>query len=156
MPRVIPPTKEYRAWANMWQRCTNPKNSTFKFYGDRGITVCDRWKSSTMFIADVGPSPSEAHTLERINNSIGYCPSNVKWALIGEQTRNRRSTNLISFNGKTMCLRDWADTLGISRLTLTSRFRIGMSIEEALTRPLRTMQEHERTSKYGTTKIIGH
>jgi hypothetical protein len=75
----------------MIQRCTNPKKTThWKHYGGRGITICDRWRSSfESFVADLGERP-EGLTLERTNNELGYFPGNVRWASRSEQALNRR------------------------------------------------------------------
>lgn len=68
---------EYHLWYAMKQRCTNPTNQAFKYYGGRGIRVCERWSNSYVaFSEDMGPRPSNAYTLERINNDGNYEPAN--------------------------------------------------------------------------------
>ncbi len=83
---------EYGAYQGMKQRCLNPKNSFYENYGGRGITICERWLTGgfAAFIADVGRKPSPDHTLDRIDNSGHYEPSNVRWATKSEQQLNRR------------------------------------------------------------------
>src|SRR3990172_7486388 len=82
---------EYRIWASMKQRCHNPRDQSYQYYGARGIVVCDQWrKSFKVFLGDVGLRPSPKLQLERINNNKGYEPKNVRWATCKEQTRNRR------------------------------------------------------------------
>ena len=82
-------TGEYRSWRAMWLRCTNPKILSWKYYGGRGITVCDRWKSFENFLADMGERP-KGKTLDRYPNRNGnYEPSNCRWATWHEQALNR-------------------------------------------------------------------
>lgn len=82
---------EYIAWRNMLQRCYYKKNISYYNYGERGITVCDRWKTSyLMFLKDMGRKPDLELTLDRINNNKGYFPENCQWATRSQQNKNRR------------------------------------------------------------------
>lgn len=82
-------TPEYRAWASMWQRCTNPKNIRYERYGARGITVCERWERFENFLSDMGNRPSPDHSLDRKENDGNYQPENCRWATRSEQQQNK-------------------------------------------------------------------
>lgn len=76
---------------SMRRRCNDPKRHNYKYYGGRGIKVCDRWdKSFLNFLEDMGERPSSIHTIDRIDNTGNYEPSNCKWSSMQEQCLNRR------------------------------------------------------------------
>ncbi|KKM85696.1 hypothetical protein LCGC14_1286380 [marine sediment metagenome] len=138
-------TKTYKSWADMIQRCTNPKHKRYKDYGSRGITVCKRWQNSFVdFLEDMGESP-EGCSIDRINNNKGYKKSNCKWSTRKEQMRNKRSNHLETYNGKIQCIAEWSEEVGISYDTLWKRiFRYGWSIEKALTTPVQKRRRQKK------------
>ena len=131
--------REERIWADIVQRCTNPKREAYKDYGGRGIRVCDRWLGSSVnFVADMGPRPSPAHTIDRIDTNGNYEPSNCRWATWTEQQRNRRNNHTLTFRGETRCVAEWSEVLGVSKWTLHSRISMGWSTERTLSEPVAT------------------
>jgi hypothetical protein len=91
--KTVRNTVLYRTWCDMKQRCYNPKNWAYKYYGARGITVCDEWKNSFLtFASDMGERP-EGMSIDRIDNDKGYSKLNCKWSTKKEQIDNRRPTH---------------------------------------------------------------
>jgi hypothetical protein len=125
--------KTYDVWQSMKQRCLNPTAMLFEYYGGRGITVQESWKGSFQsFLEDMGCKPS-GYTLERLDNELGYNKDNCKWTTYKEQSRNRRSSVKITFEGETLVLKDWADRLGISPPGLKYRLN-NWPLEKALSK----------------------
>jgi len=83
---------EFIIYKGMKKRCFNPRDKKYKDYGGRGITVCDRWRHSWVaFREDMGPRPSNAHSIDRYPDNDGnYEPGNCRWATASEQQRNKR------------------------------------------------------------------
>lgn len=125
-------TAIYRIWKKMRRRCGNPKDSGFRYYGARGITVCKRWQVFENFLADMGERPSPRHSIDRINNNLGYKPSNCRWATVNEQRRNTRITIRIKYKGKTLAIADWAELLGINYRTLVRRYHLNMPVDRMM------------------------
>lgn len=123
----------HSTWKNMRRRCYSKSNPGYKNYGGRGISVCKRWRESfAAFVEDVGPKPSELHSLDRINNDGNYEPSNVRWATATEQRRNSRAITTITFGGVTKSLIEWSEELGIPYETIRERVGKGWSAARIL------------------------
>ncbi len=136
-PKRTHPT-EYSVWTSMRSRCI-PQGSgdTWENYGGRGIRVCPAWQESfEVFLRDMGPRPSLAHSVERKDGNGNYEPGNCVWATRTVQNRNRRNVPLLTFQGRTMCRSAWAAELGWALPVLVARLRT-MSVEEALMGPPR-------------------
>jgi hypothetical protein len=83
------PSPEYSSWKAMKGRCFDPNDANYRYYGGRGITVCERWLAFPNFLHDMGLRP-EGKTLDRFDNDKDYRPSNCRWATPAQQSRNRR------------------------------------------------------------------
>jgi hypothetical protein len=125
--------RNYTTWNGMIHRCYDPDSPSFKYYGARGITICDRWRNSVHdFIADMGNRPSMQHSLDRIDNTVGYEPGNCRWATTIQQCNNRSSNVYLQFDGRRQTIANWARELGITTATLWKRLK-RRTLEEALT-----------------------
>lgn len=113
----------------MTQRCTNPKTREYGHYGGRGITIDETFKSFEGFYAYMGPKPSPSHSIDRINNNGNYEPGNVRWATKKEQGRNTRVNRLITHNGETKCVAEWAEIVGVPPLRIGKRLLRGWPVE---------------------------
>jgi hypothetical protein len=131
-------TKEYQTWRSMIKRCCDSQNASYKYYGARGITVCKRWHEFENFRRDMGNQPHN-QSLDRIDNNAPYSPQNCRWTTAHQQSRNRRSTRLLTHDGKTLCVTDWAPLVKIDRQTILARLYRGWSAHDALTKPLRKL-----------------
>ena len=120
----------YYVWRSMKRRCLNTNTSSYKNYGGRGIKVCARWMKFENFYADMGEKP-EGMSLDRIDNDGNYEPSNCKWSTRIEQGNNTRVNRLITYQGTTKTVAEWARSLNINSATLRTRLYQGWSIERA-------------------------
>lgn len=115
-------SRTYKSWTEMRVRCNNPNSKIYKYYGGRGIIICNRWNEFKNFFADMGERP-ENLSIERINNNKGYSPDNCKWGTRKEQARNSRHNHVITYQGKTQCMSAWAEELGINYKALWARLK---------------------------------
>jgi hypothetical protein len=139
-------TRLHKIWRGMNDRCANPKSPDYQNYGGRGIAVCPEWSAFRRFRDDMGEPPSLAHTLERIDGSKNYAPGNCRWATRKEQNRNKRNNVLLTHAGKTMCVGEWGEHLGIRPGTIQRRMDYGWSVERCLTEPVAPWSRPRRAS----------
>lgn len=115
----------YHSWTGMIQRCTNSKSHNYPDYGGRGITICDQWRDYSAFLADMGPRPSPAHTIDRIDNNGPYAHGNCRWATRVEQNRNRGCVRLFDVNDNPIGILAAAKHLAMPESSL--RLRLSMA-----------------------------
>jgi len=126
---------EWETWRRMRSRCYNKRNDKYKYYGGRGIRVCARWRSSFQtFLEDMGPRPSDEHSIERKRVNDDYQPDNCIWATIDVQNRNKRSNVILEHDGVRKTVAEWARDLGVSQTTLHDRLRRGWSVADTVTK----------------------
>lgn len=152
---------EYHVWQGMKNRCTNPRATSWKDYGGRGIKVCSRWlQSFDNFWRDMGPRPSPQHTLGRLSNDGPYQKSNCAWQLGEVQANNTRRNVYCTLHGITLTLSQWTRVVPIDRSVINyylhrKRYDVEKALLKAWTsdRCLRWLeQEPQRLSQVVTLR----
>lgn len=130
-------TPTYRSWLNMLSRC---RYSYFETHYGRGISVCDRWRSSfANFLADMGERPNGC-SIDRIDNSKNYGPDNCRWATRKVQNRNTRQNRMVAYRGETKCLSEWCEVLNLQPGAIKQRLnKLGWPVEKAFNTPVRKL-----------------
>jgi hypothetical protein len=135
-------TREYNIWANILDRCNNPNCEGYAKYGKVGIKACDRWQEPNgqgflNFWEDMGPRPGPGYSVDRYPDKFGnYEPNNCRWATQTEQMRNVRSNKLLTSNGKTQCITEWAEELNIPHYIIRNRIKAKWDVDTALYTPV--------------------
>ncbi len=124
---------EFNIYRRILSRCFRKADSNYPRYGGRGITVCQRWiESVENFIEDMGRRPSPSHSIDRIDNNAGYSPENCRWATSKEQANNRRSSRIVTVEGVSKTLAQWADQSGVDADTIGARLKRGWNAKSAV------------------------
>ena len=102
-------------WRTMINRCNNPNDAAYKYYGAKGVKVCQRWHKYENFLADMGERPSSDHSIDRKQVAGDYTPSNCRWATRSEQQKNKTTTRLYTDGVFVGTLVECAAKIGISK-----------------------------------------
>lgn len=139
-------TRLYRIWIDMKRRCGNPSREYYKYYGAEGKFVCEEWLHDFQAFYDwaMANGYSADLTLDRINGTKEYSPDNCRWATQKVQQNNRRNNRLITYNGKTQTIAQWAGETNMDRSTLRRRLIRGWSVEKTLTTPTRKLNANKK------------
>lgn len=125
-----------KIWYGMKDRCENPNSSAYRYYGARGIKICEEWQDKNVFyIWAINNGYKEHLTINRVDNNGNYKPSNCNWVTRKEQQNNRRGNVTITHNGETHTVQQWVDILGITRSGYKHRTRRGWNKESAIFTP---------------------
>ena len=124
-------------WTAMKERCLNPNSKDYKYYGARGITVCDDWENSFESFMDWAYSNGyqEGLSIDRINVDGDYCPDNCRWADAKMQANNTTRNRKITYNGETHTVSEWSEITGIKYRTILQRANMGWNAERILMEP---------------------
>lgn len=133
-------TRLHRIWHSMYCRCYYPSTNQYKNYGGKGIKVCEEWKHIEGFIKFYNWATNNGYsdelTLDRIDVNGNYEPSNCRWVTKEVQDNNRGNNRRITYKGETKTLAQWSREYNINIVTLSDRLKSGMTIEEALNKPV--------------------
>ena len=140
----------HRVWMSMLHRCNNPKSQSYKYYGHKGISVCDEWDSYENFYKwAIQNGYRKGLTIERIDNDGDYCLENCKWIPQSEQARNSKGVRFLTYKGQTKTYGEWEKVYGINRRTLEDRIKRGWNIQAALlSRPDKGNRYYKRGKYY--------
>lgn len=124
----------YKIWSGMKDRCYNKKVAHYKHYGARGIRICDAWLTDFMsfYVWSREHNYQEDLTIDRIDVNGDYEPDNCRWITILEQQHNKTNSVILEYNGRSLCISEWARLLNVSPSTLYARYHRGLPIEEIL------------------------
>lgn len=132
-------TKLYNVWLTMKQRCYNPRDRHYKWYGAKGVKVCNEWRNNPLAFYKwcIENGYKDGLTLDRIDSTKDYSPDNCRFITMSAQQRNKTSNKRIEYNGETRSVQEWAEKLNIKPSTLRARFNKGWTTERALTESVR-------------------
>ena len=127
-------TRLYIAWQHMKQRCCNTKNDRYKYYGGRGISICDDWMQFEPFEQwALSNGYEDELTIDRIDVNGDYCPENCRWVTWETQQNNKRNNNIIEAFGEKRTLAEWSKISGVNRTTIQKRINVcGQTPEKAM------------------------
>jgi len=127
--------REWAAWRAARNRCIEAAHPSFENYGGRGITMCREWLDDfPAFFAHMGPCPA-GKQLDREDNDGDYTPRNCRWATPQQQARNKRTSRLVSHDGRTLTIAEWSERTGVSYNAIKNRLERGWQVAAALTTP---------------------
>lgn len=148
-------TPLYPIWRDMLRRCEKPNCKDYRYYGARGIKVCDEWHDvNTFYTWAMNNGYKEHLTINRIDNDGNYEPSNCNWVTWKEQNNNRRGNVIITHNGETHTQTEWLGILGISKDTYKDRLSRGWDKKDAIFIPLNQNQPIDMAGeRYGMLTV---
>lgn len=131
----------YRVWSSMLNRCNNPNEFAYKWYGARGIKVCNEWLDYATFrqwaLSSGYDDSAETHmcSIDRIDGNGNYCPENCRWVDAKAQSNNRKSNVLLTYKGKTQTMMQWAEETGVPYQRIQQRLNRGWGVQRAIEQP---------------------
>jgi len=127
-------TRLYSIWIGMRKRCKDKNQKNYRLYGGRGIKVCDEWeKNFTVFETwALNNGYAENLSIDRIDSNGNYEPSNCRWATDEVQSNNTRTNHIITFDGETHTVAEWARIKSLKPNVIYNRLFMGWKPEDAI------------------------
>lgn len=132
-------TRLFNIWQSMKERCNTPTSHAYKWYGGRGIKICDEWENDFMAFYNwaINNGYKEILSIDRIDVNGNYEPSNCRWATTKAQANNKRTNRFLTLNGETHTMAEWGIITGIKDYNIENRLnKYGWSVEKTLTTPV--------------------
>lgn len=148
-------TRLYRTWINMKSRCYTPSSSHFKYYGGKGIKVCDEWKNNFLnfYNWSIKNGYKENLTIDRIDNNKNYEPNNCRWATYQMQNDNLPNAIKIKYQNKIYTLTEICQMTGLTKKCIRTRYERGWSPERIIETPKTKKLERDKNGKFTITKL---
>ena len=127
----------YSIWESMKRRCYSQSHEGYKYYGARGIVVCDEWKNDYESFKkwSLSNGYNKSLTIDRINADGNYCPENCRWTSAKEQANNRRNNRVVEYDGERFTIAQLSEKTGLSYRTLDYRLSHGWEVQKAIEQP---------------------
>lgn len=124
----------YTIWGAMIDRAENSNRKDAKYYANKGITVCNEWRSSYENFRDwaINNGYKDGLSIDRKDNSLGYCPENCRWINIKYQNSNKTNNRILEYNGQCHTITEWCRIIGKSWTYIDSRLKSGKTVGQAL------------------------
>lgn len=144
-PHELRGTKIYTTFTSMLQRVYDKNKDNYKWYGGRGIKVCNEWYNDFMafYRWSMENGYKEGLTIDRIDTDGDYCPDNCRWVTRAEQASNRRSNIIVEYNGETMTLMQLIKKYNLKQSVVYQRHDNGWAIDDIVNKSVRSMKERK-------------
>lgn len=128
----------YRTWKKMHKRCSDPKSDRYKWYGGKGVNVCEEWNDFLAFREwAMNHGYTDELTIDRIDSNGNYCPENCQWVGMKAQANNRSNNHIICYEGNKYTVVQLAEKHGLSPTTIYNRLKLNWNIDRIITTPER-------------------
>ena len=139
--------KLYNVWQGIKTRCYNSKSNRYKYYGGRGIGICEEWLDFMAFFDwAISHGYEEGLTLDRIGRNKNYSPDNCQWVDYNQQNSHKSDQKRIFYKGKELTLKEASEIAKVPLSTIYQRLRRGMNHNEVIESPPQTSNKASRSS----------